>query len=48
MSGSDMAFLTIAELGAKLRAGEVSAVELAKACLGRLDSDGRRLHWPDR
>jgi aspartyl-tRNA(Asn)/glutamyl-tRNA(Gln) amidotransferase subunit A len=39
-----LAFLTIPELGAKLRAGEVSAVDLARACLGRLESDGRRLN----
>jgi aspartyl-tRNA(Asn)/glutamyl-tRNA(Gln) amidotransferase subunit A len=44
MSTSGTAFLTIPELGAKLRAGEVSAIGLAKAYLARLDSDGRRLN----
>ena len=44
MSGAGIDFRTIPELGAKLRAGEVSAVELAKHCLERLDSDGRRLN----
>ena len=44
MSVDGTAFLTIPELGAKLRAGEISAVDLAKACLARLDSDGRRLN----
>jgi aspartyl-tRNA(Asn)/glutamyl-tRNA(Gln) amidotransferase subunit A len=36
-------FPTIRALGEKLRAGEVTAVELAKAALARLDTDGRRL-----
>jgi aspartyl-tRNA(Asn)/glutamyl-tRNA(Gln) amidotransferase subunit A len=44
MTASSIAFRTIPELGAKLRAGQVSAVELAQACLARLDSDGRRLN----
>ncbi|MCB8882574.1 amidase [Acidisoma cellulosilytica] len=44
MTGMDLAFATIPELGAALRAGKVSAVELAQLCLARLERDGRRLN----
>src|SRR5690242_8892928 len=39
-----MAFSSIAELRARLDAGEVSAAELAKDAFARLDADGRRQH----
>lgn len=44
MNESEVAFLPIRALGSKLRAGEVSAVELAKLYLARLDGVGRRLN----
>ena len=44
MSPDAIAFRTIPELGAMLRSGAVSAVDLAKACLERLDTHGRRLN----
>ena len=37
---ADLAFATLPALGAKLRAGEVSAVELARFFLGRLEAHG--------
>ena len=37
-------FRTIRELGADLRAGRVSPVALAEACMSRLDTDGRKLN----
>jgi aspartyl-tRNA(Asn)/glutamyl-tRNA(Gln) amidotransferase subunit A len=42
MSDSDLAFAPLPALGAKLRGGEVSAVELAKFFLGRLEAYGPR------
>jgi aspartyl-tRNA(Asn)/glutamyl-tRNA(Gln) amidotransferase subunit A len=44
MTDADLAFGSIPELGAALRSGAVSAVELAKLCLARLETDGRRLN----
>jgi aspartyl-tRNA(Asn)/glutamyl-tRNA(Gln) amidotransferase subunit A len=44
MSPDAIAFRTIPELGAMLRSGAVSAVDLAKACLERLETHGRRLN----
>lgn len=44
MTDADLAFGSIPELGAALRSGAVSAVELAKLCLARLEVDGRRLN----
>ncbi len=44
MSSEDFAYAAIPELGASLRRGEVSAVELAKLFLDRLDTLGRELN----
>lgn len=44
MSDDELAFAGIRELGALLRAGTVSPVELAELCLRRLDDVGRRLN----
>jgi aspartyl-tRNA(Asn)/glutamyl-tRNA(Gln) amidotransferase subunit A len=44
MSPDALAFRTIPELGAMLRSGVVSSVDLAKACLDRLETHGRRLN----
>jgi aspartyl-tRNA(Asn)/glutamyl-tRNA(Gln) amidotransferase subunit A len=43
MTGEDLAFASIRELGTWLRARRVSAVDLAEACLQRLETTGRRL-----
>jgi Asp-tRNA(Asn)/Glu-tRNA(Gln) amidotransferase A subunit family amidase len=42
-SRSDLAWMSVGQLGALLRAGEVTSVELAEFFLGRLDTHGRRL-----
>jgi len=39
----DLAWMSIGQLGALLRAGEVTSVELAEFFLARLDTQGRRL-----
>ena len=39
-----MSFLSISQAGAKLRAGEVSAVELAQESLRRIRADEPRLN----
>lgn len=44
MTGDEVAFLTIRELGALLRAGDLSPTELTEAFLRRLDDVGRRLN----
>jgi aspartyl-tRNA(Asn)/glutamyl-tRNA(Gln) amidotransferase subunit A len=44
MSPDSMAFHTIPELGAMLRSGTISAVDLARASLERLEAHGRRLN----
>jgi aspartyl-tRNA(Asn)/glutamyl-tRNA(Gln) amidotransferase subunit A len=44
VSEDPVAFLPITELGARLRSGQISPVELAKLYLARLDSIGRRLN----
>jgi aspartyl-tRNA(Asn)/glutamyl-tRNA(Gln) amidotransferase subunit A len=44
MSGDEIAWLTIRELGVLLRKREISAVELASICLERLDGIGRKLN----
>lgn len=44
MSDAEIAFLDIGELGARLRGGAISAIELAKLFLRRLDTIGRRLN----
>jgi len=40
---ADLAWMSVAQLGALLRAGEVTSVELAEFFLARLDTHGRRL-----
>jgi aspartyl-tRNA(Asn)/glutamyl-tRNA(Gln) amidotransferase subunit A len=44
MTAGEPGFPTIADLGARLRAGALSAVDLARDCLARLDGHGRRLN----
>ena len=44
MSGDEIAWLTIREVGVLLRKREISAVELASICLERLDGIGRKLN----
>ena len=41
--GDDVFFASVRDLGAMLRSGRVSAVELAEACLARLETIGPRL-----
>lgn len=44
MNDDSVAFLSLGELGARLRSGETSPVELARFFLARLDGIGRRLN----
>jgi Asp-tRNA(Asn)/Glu-tRNA(Gln) amidotransferase A subunit family amidase len=42
-SPEDLPWMSVGELGALLRSGEITSVELAEFFLGRLDTHGRRL-----
>jgi Asp-tRNA(Asn)/Glu-tRNA(Gln) amidotransferase A subunit family amidase len=44
MIADDLAFATLPQLGAKLRSGAISAVELAGYFLGRLERQGPTYH----
>ena len=43
-SNSDLYFLTIHQAGELIRTGQLSPVELTRACLGRIDQTDDRLH----